>query len=276
MKMNIALMLASTSLSLISNVFNPNKNGWKMNAEGQIEIKDGNPVYFDNNGNEQTLPLDRLTQLSGEAASYRARATKAEESLKAFEGIDAEKAKAALDMVSKLDQKKLIDAGEVDKVRSEIENAFKNQLTEAQTALEAANRKVDGMRLETAFNSSKFVADRVNAPVDMVRSTFGNNFKIENDMLVPYDGNGNKIYSAERPGEIAGFDEALSILINSRADKDSLLLTTPRSGSGNKGGGGSSGASKTLTRAEFAALSPADQAAFSAEARAGKAQIVSG
>lgn len=271
-----AFILANTSLATISNVFNPNKNGWKVNAEGQIEMKDGNPVYLDNNGNEQTLPLDRITQLSGEAASYRTRATKAEESLKAFEGIDATKAKEALDVVSKLDQKQLIDAGEVDKVRSEIEGAFKTQITEAQSALETANKKIDGMRLDGAFNGSKFVADRVNAPVDMVRSTFGRNFKIENDSVVPYDNNGNKIYSGERPGEIAGFDEALSILINQRADKDSLLLTKPRSGSGNDGAGGGGGQGKTLTRAEFGALSPQEQAAFSQEALQGKAQIISG
>lgn len=269
-------MLASTALVAISNVFDPAKNGWKTNAEGQIEMKDGNPVYVDSSGTERTMDANRIAQLNGEAQGFRTRAETAEASLKAFEGIDATKAKEALDVVSKLDQKQLIDAGEVDKVRSEIEGAFKTQLSDAQTALETANKKIDGMRLDGAFNGSKFVAERVNAPVDMVRSTFGNNFRVENDSLVPYDGNGNKIYSAERPGEIAGFDEALSILISGRADKDSLLLTKPRSGSGNEGGGGGNGQGKTLTRAEFAALSPAEQANFSAEARQGKAQIVSG
>ncbi len=269
-------MLASTSLNLISNVFDPAKNGWKTNAEGQIEMKDGNPVYVDAGGVERAMDANRITQLNGESQGYRTRAETAEASLKAFEGLDAVKAKEALDVVSKLDQKQLIDAGEVDKVRSEIESAFKTQLTEAQTALESANRKVDDMRLSSAFGGSKFVAEHVNAPVDMVRSTFGNNFKVENDTLVPYDANGNKIYSAERPGEVAGFEEGLKILIHSRDDKDSLLLTKPRSGSGNEGGGGAPGQGKTLSRAEFAALQPHEQAAFAAEAREGKAQIVSG
>lgn len=267
-------LLASAATFAVASVFEPNKAGWKVDAEGKIEVKDGNPVYVDSNGREQTMDAGRITQLNGEAMSHRTRAEAAEAALKQFEGIDPAKAKAALDTVAKIDQKTLIDAGEVDKVRSEIESAFTGQLTEAREALEAANAKIDNMRLTSAFGLSKYVDQHVAIPVDVLAASFGSRFKVENDILVPYGPDGQKMYSKEHAGQVASFDEGLKMMIESREDKASFLRAEPKGGTGNDGKGGERGQGATITRADFDRQSPIERAATAREAAAGKISIV--
>ena len=71
----------------------------------------------------------------------------------------------------------------------------------------------------------------------MAQDTFGKMFKVENDTVVGYDNQGNKIYSNEHPGELADFDEALELLVNKYPYKDNILKSSGRSGSGSQGSG---------------------------------------
>lgn len=269
---NVAL-LACTALRAVALVYE-NKGGWKTDANGNVEMRDGNPVYVDANGNEKTMAVNTFSNLIGENRQYRERAQTAEASLKAFEGIDAEKAREALETVSKLDDKQLVDAGRLDDVRSEIEGRYKGQLEEATAARVAAEARADKITLDTAFSTSKFVNERVAIPADMLATAFKDNFKIENGNIVPYGTDGKPIYSSSRIGEIATFDEAISSLITSRDDKDKLLVANVNNGSGNNGGGGNRGNSRTMNRSEFGALNPIAKAEFSALVREGKASLV--
>jgi hypothetical protein len=57
-----------TSTALIA-AFN-NNVAWKMDGDA-IVIKDGNPVYLDSNGAEQTISVDALSRIRGEAQANR-------------------------------------------------------------------------------------------------------------------------------------------------------------------------------------------------------------
>ena len=109
-----------------------------------------------------------------------------------------------------------------------------------------------------SFARSKFIADKLNIPADMVESRFGSSFKLEGDSVIAYDKSGNKIFSASNPGEPAGFDEALGILVEHYPYKDQILKGTGASGGGSNGGNGNTGG-KTISRAQFESLSPQDQ-----------------
>lgn len=249
------------------------KQGWKLDADGKIEMRDGNPVYIDAQGAELALGADTVGRLNGEARSHRERADTAEASLKAFEGIDPKKAKDALDTVGKLDQKKLIDAGEVDRVRAEIESTYKTQLTEKDTEIAKLRGDYDGLQLQTKFTGSKWITDNIAVPVDMLQSTFGKNFKTENGKLISVDNNGNKIFSKKNAGEYADFDESIEILVNGYSQRDSILKGTNHTGTGNDGAGGANGGKRIVRRADFEKLSPIDQAATAAKMTAGELVI---
>lgn len=214
----------------------------------------------------------RITALNGEAMGHRQKAEAANTALKAYEGIDATKAREALEVVSKLDQKKLIDAGKVEEVRNEIKNSFQRQLTTATERGDKLQGRVNAMILSMAFRNSK-LADKLAIPMDIAEATFARHFTVNNDTgaISAKDSNGNVIYSKSQPGTEAGFDEAFQSIIDAYPNKAAIMKGSGSSGSGSGGAGGNNGNKRTMTRADFDKLPANERAAFARDVAAGKA-----
>lgn len=232
-------------------------------------VQDGKPVFTGDDGKEIAFDAVQTTNtlrtLRGEAQGHREAKEAAERALKAFEGItDPAAALTALQTVANLDSKKLIDAGEVERVKAEIAKGYDAKLaaeTERATKLETAlyAEKIGG-----AFARSPLIVGenaRLAIPADLVQSRFGSQFKIEDGNVVAYDTQGQRIYSRGNPSQFAGFDEALEIIIDAYPHKDSILKGTGAAGSGAQGGGGGGGtAAKQMKKSDFDALSAKERA----------------
>lgn len=234
----------------------------KLDDQGHAVLQDGKPVYVHDDGKEVAFDavstVATITRLNTEAKTHREGKEAAEKALKAFDGIeDGAAAKKALDLVSKLDQKKLVDAGEIDTVRNEISKAFQAQLDEVGTKAATFEKQLYEEKIGGAFSRSKYIGEKLAIPADLVQSRFGSAFKIEDGKTVAYDNHGNKIYSRARPGEPADFDEAIETLVEQYPHRDHILKGTGASGSGasNNGGNGGNG-KKSLNRSQFDALDP--------------------
>ncbi len=249
------------------------KPGWKLDADGKIEMRDGNPVYIDAAGAELALGTDTVSRLNGEAKDNRIRAEKAEASLKEFEGLDAKAARTALDTVKDLKDGDLLKKGEVERVRLEISNTFQKQIDDLKAENGTLSGTIDSMSIGGHFKDSKWIADNIAVPRGMLQATFGKNFKREGDQIVAYDDAGNKIFSPTRGGELANFDEAMQKLVDGYADKDAILKGGNHRGTGNGGGGGANGGGRIVRRAEFEAMSPADSAKTAAAMAKGELTI---
>lgn len=213
----------------------------EVNGKQYAELDNGQPVYIHADGSE--VPFDApgtvatITRLNGEAKTHREAKQDALSKLSAFSGItDPAAALAALDTLSKIDQKKLIDAGEVDRVRDQIGKAFQTQLDEANTRNQTLEQQLYGEKIGGSFARSKFIAEKLAIPVDMVQATFGDRFKIEDGQIVPHDKDGNKIFSRSRPGEIADFEEGIELIVDSYAHKDNIMKANHQSGGGSQQG----------------------------------------
>lgn len=220
----------------------------KLDENGHVVVQEGKPVYVHEDGKEVAFDasgtVSTITRLNAEAKSHRERAESAEKSLKGFDGIaDPAAARNALDVVSKLDQKKLVDAGEIDTVRNEISKAFQTQLDEANGKAQTFEQQLYAEKIGGNFSRSKYIADKLAVPADMVQATFGQNLKIEEGKVVAYDTQGQKIFSRARPGELADFDEAIETLVSQYPHRDHILKSSNANGGGAQGGdGGNSGA----------------------------------
>ena len=237
----------------------------KLDEQGHVVVQDGKPVYVHDDGKE--VPFDAsgtvatITRLNAEAKGHREGREQAEKALKAFDGIeDGAAAKKALEIVSNLDQKKLVDAGEIDRVKAEISKAFQGQLDEVTTKAKGFEQQLYDEKIGGSFARSKLIAEKLAIPADMVQSRFGSHFKIEDGKSVAYDQHGNKIYSRARPGETADFDEALEALVEQYPHRDHIMKSSGANGGGAPTGGGGGGGKKTMTRGQFDTLSPAEQA----------------
>jgi hypothetical protein len=240
------------------------------------EVQDGKPVYVHDDGKE--VPFDApttaatITRLNGEAKAHREAKEAAEAKLKTFEGIeDGEAAKKALETVKNLKDGDLVTAGKVEEIKAAAKKAAEEQVAAAAKASGETIANLTGERdklqadlysekIGGAFSRSKFIADKVAIPADLLQAQFGQRFKVEDGKTVAYDAAGNKIYSRTKPGELADFDEALETIVDSYAHKDAILKGTGNSGGGaRQGNGGQTNGAKTISRAEFDALPPVER-----------------
>lgn len=196
----------------------------------------GLPIYVYDDGKEvahdapQTVAT--ITRLNGEAKSNRERYEAAESSLATFAGIDDPvAAKKAVETLKNFDDKKLVDAGEVEKVKAEAIKAVEEKYAPIVQERDALQSQLHGELIGGGFARSQMIKDKISVPADMIQAQFGRNFKVENGKVVAYDTHGQQIYSRSRPGELADFDEALDQLIDGYQYKDHIL----------KGGQGSGG-----------------------------------
>jgi hypothetical protein len=213
----------------------------KLDADGHAVLQDGQPVYVHDDGREIAFDaakaFAKIGELTGENTKTRKRAETAEANLKQFEGIeDAAAARKAMETVANFDQKKLVDAGEVDKVKAEAIRAVEEKYAPTVKRAEELERELYGERIGGSFSRSKFIAEKAAIPPDFVQARFGSNFKMEDGKVVAYDNQGNKIFSRTRPGEVADFDEALETLVNSHPNRDAILKGTGATGMGSGSG----------------------------------------
>lgn len=233
-------------------------------------VQDGKPVYVDG-GKEIAFDAvgtrDTITRLNGEAKGHREAKEAAEAKLRGFDGItDAAAALKALETVGKLDQKQLIDAGQVDTVKAEITKAYEEKLTAAEARAKTLEETLHGEKIGGAFNRSKFIAEKLAIPADLAQARFGAHYKLEEGKVVAYDASGNKLYSKANPGNLADFDEAFELLVDAYPYKDHILKGEMKSGGGANNPNPGTGGKRTITRSEFAKLDPTTAATTAREA----------
>jgi hypothetical protein len=245
----------------------------ELNGVTYGELQDGKPLFVHDDG--KTIAFDApgtlatISRLNAEAKGHREEKEALATKMKAFEGIDdPAKALKALETVKNLDDKTLIDAGQVEKVKQEARAAFDEQLKAIEKTYEPIVAERDKYKSDFfnevvggAFSRSKFIADKLAIPGDLAQAKFGSNFLIEDGKVVGKNAAGERIFSRTRPGEIATFDEALESLIEDYPHRDTILKGIGASGGGAGGSTRMVGGKKTMLRSQFDALDPAAQMA---------------
>lgn len=250
-----------------------NSPGWKVTAEGAVEMKDGNPVYVDASGREMVVKHDTISSLNAEARTLREAKEKFEAALKGYGDLDPKVAREAIEKLGKIDAKQLIDAGKVDEVKNQIKSEYEKRLEESVTQAKALQQQIDDMRINSIFSQSEFVRNNIAVPQDMFEASFRRNFKVEDGKVVAYDKSGNVMMSKKNLGEIATPDEALQLLVESHPQKDTILKADMGSGSGSNGSGGTRGHGRVVKRTEFEKLPPLKQSEIVAKIRAGEVRL---
>lgn len=273
--LTLGVLMRSVRLPL---AFDGPKVGWKKDVNGVIELDaKGDPIYVHADGKELSMEVAAITRMNGESMQQRRKLEKVEADLKLFEGIDAEKARAALATVEDIDLGKLVKSDKLEEVRAAVSKTFEKQLADSNAALGKVTGDLDNMRLQGAFNGSKFIADKTIVPPDMLQAMFGNRFKYDpaTGRMVGKNLNGTDIFSGVNGGQLADVDEALAIIISDYGAKDKILKGNGHTGTGN--GGDASGGNvgkRTVSREQFEALDATQRSALAAEITEGKAAVV--
>lgn len=219
----------------------------EVDGKQYAEVLDGKPVFTGDDGKNIAFDAvgtrDTITRLNAEAKSHRTRAEAAETAVAAFEGIsDPAAARKALETVSNLDQKRLVDAGQVEQANAERDKAWQARLDASDGKAQTFEKELYAEKVDGSFARSKFIADKfaagAQAGADIARSLFRDNLKVEDGKVVGYDGQGQKIFSRSRPGELADFDEAIETLVSQYPHRDHILKSSGALGGGAPNGNG--------------------------------------
>lgn len=230
-------------------------------------VQDGKPVYEGDDGKDVAFDapgtIATISRLNGEAKGHREGKEAAEAKLKVFDGLDAAAARDAIDKLSKIDAKKLVEAGDMDAAIQAAIKPYADKLALAEKSTGELTTQLHRAVIGNGFGSSKYAAEKLTpAGVDLVRTMFGDRLKVEDGKVVGYDANGQKLYSKARPGELADFDEVIETMVEAYPFKDHILKGGGGSGSGKEPGkGGAGGGPKTITRSEFDKLSQSERQA---------------
>lgn len=263
------------SLLTLLAAFDNTGPAWKTDANGAIELRDGNPLYRDSTGNEMVVDFGTISRLNAESKGHREARQTAEAALKAFEGIDPEKAREALTLAGKIADKKLFESGDVDALKQQITQQFAGQINESTKKYDELLVKYNSAQISNVFSNSEFIRENIALPADIFAAYFAKNFKVdENGEVIAVHANGDRILSKTVAGEFAKPEEAFKILVEAHPGRDQILKANTNSGSGNQGGGAGKGGGRTMKRAEFETLSPQQQADFSAKMRSGEIKLI--
>lgn len=266
----LTVLSLSTALTAVAY---ENKAGWKTDENGNLVTDaSGNPIMLDDTGKETPIASGYIQRINSESASHRREAKEAKDKLAKFGDLDPDAAREAIEKTKDLDLSKLIDKGEIDKVRQSIISQYEPKLTEAEQRLADLARDRDNLLRSNAFNSSKFLNERLAVPRDFVTAAYQDRFKIEDGQLVPVRANGDVIYNSR--GEIASVDEAFELFISERQDKDQLLRAPTATGSGSGGAGGGRGGGNVMKRADYDKLAPMEKAAIGQKVAKGELKVV--
>ena len=221
----------------------------KLDENGHVVVKDGFPVWVAEDGAEiaYNVPdlVNKISAVNAESAGRRKDIDALTSQLKAFDGIDPEKAKAALETVTNLDAGKLIDAGKVDDLKMEIKKSYDGKISDLEKALadskkDSADRlaakeaSIRTLLVKGIFDSSAFLKDKTVLPSDVAYASFGRHFEVKEEngeLRVVATMNGQPIFSRSDPGTFAAPEEALEAIIDKYPMKD-RILKAPDGGSG--------------------------------------------
>lgn len=207
------------------------------------------------NKNKDTQSPEEAKHLK-EVMKWKTRARELEEKMKEFEGLDAaeirdliEKSRDAerkqLEAQQALEEQRAREAGDFDKLKANMAKehakqmkALEEQLKERDSEKDTLKKRINDLTIGSAFTNSSFVRNNLTLPPAKARIIYGSYFDLdEQGRVVGYDkpkGAADRQPIIDGSGEPVGFEEALKKIVEADPDKDDILRSTVRAGTGSR------------------------------------------
>lgn len=170
--------------------------------------------------------------------------------LKTFDGIDPEAVKAVLKEKKDLEEKKLQEQGQWDKLKKQMNDAHAIELGKkdeqiASVTLQTGTlaKQIADLTVGNTFGSSKFITDEMALTPNKARVIYGGHFEFKDGKTVAFDkpvGVTGRTMLVDGKGEPLEFDVAIKKIVEADPDRDQMLKSKiqPGAGSGTKPGKG--------------------------------------
>lgn len=223
----------------------------KLDENGHVVVQNGMPVYVHEDGKESPLDaislVTKVSNLTEEKQRFYEKAQKLEGDLKIWDGLDSESVKKAMETVKNFDDKKLIDAGEVEKLKQSAVLQYKEMFdkekdtllqqfgtkeTEYKDTLVSKDKTINHLLISSNFDRSPWFSGttpKTVLPPDIAAEHFGKFFEVQGEgsnVKIVGKLNGEIIPSREKIGNPASFEEAIAIIVDQYPRKNEILRAT--------------------------------------------------
>lgn len=222
--------------------------------------KNNNPGKDDKNkpGKTQETPADD-SKLVQEVMKWKTKARETEEKLRQFDGLDPEEIRKLVEESKTAEERRLRAeqaaeeeraraSGDFDKLKEKMAkehakqmDALQKQLKERDERELSLSSKIADLTIGNAFNNSSFVRSNLTLPPSKARVIYGSYFDLNEDgEVVGYDkprGKADRQPLVDASGTPVSFDEAFKQIIEADPDKDDLLRSTVKQGTGTRPAG---------------------------------------
>lgn len=203
---------------------------------GEEKTTEGNEAPKD----EKPKPTDTEAKLLKEVMALKERERAAKEALKAFEGLDPEAARKALEAAKAAEIKALEDKGEysriIEQVRAQSEEAVaaaKAEVAALQEQLEGVQKSVERANFTSAFANSTFLRENVVLSGPKVEALYGNYFDTVDGQIVGYDkprGEEARTPLVDATGAPLPFEAAIEKVLKADSEWERLAKSKLKSG----------------------------------------------
>jgi len=176
------------------------------------------------------------------AKDAKAAADKAAADLKLFEGIDPVKVREMIAKEKDVETKRLEAAGEFTKVKEQMNtqhqeaiSAKDEEIKTLKGQITSKTGQIEELTIGTGFGQSKFITDETVLSSVKARKIYGDHFDIVEGSVVGYDkprGEEGRAPIVDAKGSNMPFNDAIKHMINADPDRDTLLRTKLKPGSG--------------------------------------------
>jgi len=202
----------------------------KLDANGNPVFVNGNIVLIDDKGAEVSFfAPESVNALHVEVATFKKAAEDTAKALKAFEGVTLDEVKelrTLRDSNAELKEK-------IEQVRTQITASYEGKISELSKAVADKDSVLRKLSVSSKFSSSKILDGTIFADIrEMAEAYYGSAFEVMEDGSVVAKVDGKDVWSKKNPGQIADFDEALLIMLESSDKKSKIFLDPGVGGTG--------------------------------------------
>lgn len=201
-----------------------------LTENGNIKTKDGKPIVIGDDGKEFIVDaignIGKINDLNSEAAGYRKKASANKKILESIPQEIIDNPKAAVEALKTVESLSDEHTLQLETLKTELKGGYEKQLQDKDKEIEDLNNNLLKTNVQNKFATSKTIEKTLLTP-GLAANAFMQHFKPDGSAEI----DGKVIYSPKKPGELADFEEALEIIINSRPDKDEIWKGTGANGS---------------------------------------------
>ncbi|OIP31086.1 hypothetical protein AUK22_01455 [bacterium CG2_30_54_10] len=200
-----------------------------VDADGNVELRDGAVVLVDESGTESLFfGPDKINDLNRESATRRHELKDAKAALAKFDGLDADEMKE----LRAFKETHKDASSQIEAIKQQITASYTEKMTALSDSLSSKDAVIRKLAVSNLFAGSQYLREATLLPGDIAEAYFGQYFEVKDEGAVVAKINGVELMSRKSPGEMAGFDEAIQIIVETYPGRDKILKDAGHPGSG--------------------------------------------